>query len=90
MRRGFLVVLVGAVVVLLGVTAAIAAQAYPWSDHAAPFDFEFGNHIDGHQQSLAKNDMLQGFFYIQFDGSTDEASGLPVAKHGDCAAVGVD
>ncbi len=90
MRKRSLVVLLGVVAVMFAVTAASATPAYPWRDHAAPFDFEFDNHIDSHQQSLAKNNMLQGFFYITFTGDIDEASGLPVAEHGNCSEPNVD
>lgn len=90
MRRRSLVLLLGVVIAMFAVTSAGATQAYPWSDHAAPFDLEFGNHIDDHQQSLAKDGMLQGFFYITFTGATDEASGLPIAEHGDCSATEMD
>ena len=90
MRKKLLVVLLAGVGAVFVVSAASATEARPWADHAAPFDFEFGNHIDTHQQSLAKNDMLQGFFYITFTGDIDAGSGLPVAEHGDCSASDVD
>lgn len=90
MRKRSLVALLGVVVAMFAVGAAGATQAHPWSDHAAPFDFEFENHIDGHQQSLAKNQMLEGFFYISFTGATEQASGLQIAEHGDCSAADVD
>ena len=88
MRRQRGVVVLGVVAVMFAAVAANATEAYPWKDHAAPFDFQFGNHIDTHQQSLTENKMLEGFFYIRFTGG--EQSGLPVAEHGNCAAPQVD
>ena len=29
----------------------VYASSYPWRDHRRPFDFEFSNHFDTHQQS---------------------------------------
>lgn len=56
---------------------------YPWRDHAFPFTFVFGNHIDSHQQTmLMPNGELFGFLYITYTGETTP-SGLPVAKHPD-------
>ena len=61
----------------------VSAAGWPWQDHARPFDFEFGNHFDTHQQSrVAGNDKLVGFFYIVFTGY-DEEEDLPVAEHSD-------
>ena len=58
------------------------AGGYPWKDHAKPFDFRFGNHIDTHQQTkLKKNGDLFGFLYITFTG--EEINGTPVAEHCD-------
>jgi len=57
-----------------------ARQAYAFND--PPFDFLFGNHIDTHQETRLKNNgELDGFFYIIFTGDTDDASGLPIARH---------
>lgn len=71
------------VVVATAATAA-ATESYPWRDHAEPFAYEFGNHIDSHQQSLVKGSMLQGFFYITLSDQIDQVSGLPEATHGNC------
>ena len=50
--------------------------------HTGPYTFLFGNHIDTHQETkLEKDGSLKGRFYIYFTGETDEASGLPVARH---------
>ena len=50
--------------------------------HANPFTFLFGNHIDTHQETKLNNDgTLKGRFYVYFTGETDEATGLPVARH---------
>ena len=64
-----------------------SAQGYPWRDHARPFDFLFGNHIDTHQQSkIVGQDKLVGFLYIRFTGEYTP-DGYPIAKHADCANV---
>ena len=61
-------------------TTAYAATGYPWNDHATPYEFLFGNHIDTHQQSKSTgNSQLNGFFYIKFTGAEEED--LPVAMH---------
>lgn len=58
------------------------AGGYPWKDHAKPFDFQFGNHIDDHQQTRIKsNGELFGFLYVTFTG--EEIEGIPVAEHCD-------
>ena len=64
------------------------AGGYPWKDHAKPYDFKFGNHIDTHQQTKIKNNgELFGFLYITFiediDGMPEEKDGIPVAEHCD-------
>ncbi|UCC50770.1 MAG: hypothetical protein JSV68_16895 [Anaerolineaceae bacterium] len=71
------------------VAAAYAANGYPWNDHAAPYDFLFGNHIDTHQQTQEiGKDQLAGFFYIKFTG--EYVDGVPEAKHADCELDAVD
>ena len=61
-----------------------------------PYDFLFGNHIDTHQANRLRLDgygnplSLRGFFYIIFTGETDEASGLPIARHPRGADKGED
>ena len=75
------------VFVLLASTGPAAARQ--WKDHAHPYTFLFGNHIDTHiELKLRKNGDLRGFFYITWldkdaDGITDvdPASGLPIAGH---------
>lgn len=69
---------------------AYAATSYPWNDHAAPYDYLFGNHIDTHQQSQENIDdgKLGGFFYIKFTGKYED--GVPVATHADCGKEAVD
>lgn len=71
--------------ILLFVTGtAYAASSYAWRDHATPFDFLFGNHIDTHQQTKkAGENNLNGFFYITYTGETTP-DGVPIAMHGDC------
>lgn len=50
--------------------------------HENPYTFFFGNHIDTHQETKLNNDgTLKGRFYIYFTDDTDEATGLPVARH---------
>ncbi len=67
---------------LLTNTNAYAA-GLQWQDHAAPFDFLFGNHIDHHQQSrLASRSLLIGYLYIRDTG--EFIDGIPVAEHTDC------
>jgi hypothetical protein len=91
MRRRILVLVVVAVAAMTMVaTQAVATKSFPWRNHAAPYDFEFDNHIDAHQQSLVKDGMLEGFFYITFTGGIDTESGLAIAEHGDCASPDVD
>ncbi len=82
MRTKVMLLVVAAV--LVTPIAAVAATGYGWNDHAAPFDHLFGNHIDTHQQSLTRGDMLQGFFYITLQDQVDPGTGLPVATHGNC------
>ena len=65
-----------------------------WQDHASPFDFLFGNHIDTHLETkLGADGELSGRFFIIFTGEIDPVSGLPIARHPrgvghteDCAA----
>jgi hypothetical protein len=56
------------------------AAGYPWRNHASPYDFEFGNSFDTHQQTKINGETLQGFFYISFTG--DSVEDLPEADHG--------
>lgn len=79
--------------VLAIATAAISAahglaSAREWRNHAAPFDFRFGNHLDEHQESkLSRGSMhLHGFLYVTFtdkDGNPigTTAEGLRIARH---------
>ena len=59
-------------------------QGDSWQE--APYDFEFGNHLDTHIQLRLKTKKgqpksLRGALYIIFTGDTDMASGLPIARH---------
>jgi len=64
-------------------TTDTEAGGYPWRDHAAPYDFLFGNNIDTHQQSkLNNNGELFGFLYITFI-TGEEIDGIPIAEHCD-------
>jgi hypothetical protein len=49
-----------------------SADLVPWNDHAAHFNFIFGNEID----------TLFGFLYIHFTGKRDR-DGVPKATHYD-------
>ena len=67
---------------IFGFASVQSAEAfeYPWNDHAEPYDFLFGNHIDSHQQTKEKrNGDLSGYLYITFTG--DEKNGIGIAKH---------
>jgi hypothetical protein len=77
---------------LLVVHTGIAADLYPWNNHAPPFTFLFneGMHIDTHQQTrLDRNGNLIGFLYIEFTGAVSK-DGFRVASHTDCNATGAD
>jgi hypothetical protein len=76
--------LVGATCVLsFAVVTPLWAAGSTWRDHAFPFTFRFGNHIDSHQQSkLARNGDLRGFLYITYTGEVTP-DGYPVARHCD-------
>jgi len=71
--------------------ATLAADLYPWTNHAKPYNFLFngGAHIDTHQQTLLNNATkeLSGFLYIQFTGAVSK-DGYRVASHVDCNAPG--
>jgi len=84
MKKALSVIFVFSMIVMWA-TPALAA-GYPWGNHAAPFDFLFGNEIDSHQQSKAVGAArLQGFLYIHYTGET--VNGVPVAEHTDCNAM---
>lgn len=52
-----------------------------WRDHARPFTFLFGNHIDTHQETrLRRNGSLSGYFYIFWSDEVTE-DGETIAKH---------
>jgi len=72
------------VLLLSGTGTALAGTSYAWRDHAPPFDFLFGNHIDTHQQGkVAGNGWFKGFFYIKYTGEVTP-DGVAVAEHGNC------
>lgn len=74
-----------ATVVMLIISLAMPVFAADF--HSPPNDFYFGNHIDTHQENRLKTDKdgnpisMKGSFYIIFTGTTDDASGLPIARH---------
>ena len=68
--------------------AATQASGFRWKDHAHPYSFLFGNHIDTHQETrLEKDGALRGFFYVVHldqdgDGLLDTtADGTPIKRH---------
>jgi len=72
---------------LLGAAPATAIDLYPWNNHAAPYNFLFGNDIDLHQQTqLLADGSLAGYFYISFTGVVTK-DGYRVATHVDCNAA---
>ena len=78
----------GMIVVWL-ISSAAVQLALPWTGHAAPFSFRFGNEIDTHQQSLVMSSKkLQGFLYIRYTGETID--GIPVAEHTNCDMMAQD
>jgi hypothetical protein len=85
--------LISAVVISVAALAAAgdaSAAGYPWNDHAAPYDFLFGNHLDTHQQTrVTQTDGLWGFLYIHYTGAVT-SDGLRVARHDNCAVVACD
>jgi hypothetical protein len=67
---------------------ASQASGLRWHDHAYPYTFLFGNHIDTHQETrLNKDGSLDGFFYVVHldqdgDGVLDTADdGIPIKRH---------
>ncbi len=72
-------------------TLLVSLLALTWSTaqavgntvlHKDPFNFLMGNHIDSHLETRLESDgSLKGRFYIYFTGETDEATGLPIARH---------
>lgn len=84
-RRQTVISLAIGLAMILAIPAVAGAASYEWRDHASPFDFEFGNHIDTHQQSMLTGKTgLTGFLYITQSGETTD-DGVPVAMHGDCS-----
>jgi hypothetical protein len=80
MNKKILLLTAAAWFILLGASASWA-QGYPWKNHAFPYDFHFGNHIDTHQQTRVQNNGdLFGYLYITFTGEITP-EGLPVFEH---------
>ena len=84
MTKNFaLLVAMPAMVLSLVTSAAVAAE---WRNHAAPFNFAFGNEIDSHQQTRqARDGSLFGFFYVRLTGVVTRDK-YEVATHVDCNA----
>lgn len=87
MKKLLSALLASLTVSVMSTGAAVAADLYPWRNHAAPFDFLFGNDIDTHQQTRRMRDgSLYGFFYVRYTGVVTRDD-QPVATHADCGAV---
>jgi hypothetical protein len=85
MKKTFLAILIITALAALLNAPAMAGTGYPWKDHAFPYTFLFGNHIDSHQQSKkVDGGQIQGFLYIHYTGET--INGIPVAEHTECSA----
>lgn len=85
MGKRELAALILGMALVVAIPAVAGADGYEWRDHRAPFDFEFGNHMDTHQQSkLTGTGGLTGFLYIT-PGDTTTPDGAPIAMHGDCS-----
>jgi hypothetical protein len=85
MQRLILIFFTTVAVAVLGVALAndgdTNVEGRVWQDHAPPYTFLFGNHIDTHQETrLKKNGDLQGFFYIYWTGEFTN-DGDPIAHH---------
>ena len=78
-----IILFTAALLLTFGMNGPVMAEGVPWSDHQAPFDFLFGNHIDTHQQTMPQEDgSLFGFLYIKFTGEFTP-DGVPIARHAD-------
>ncbi len=83
-RRSLLTLSRALLATIAAAAIPLAATAASWRDHARPFDFKFGNHIDSHQQTMKRpNGELFGFLYIKYTGAVT-TDGLRVARHVDC------
>jgi hypothetical protein len=68
-------------VAVLTTAAGTFASGRGWGNHAFPFTFLMGNHIDSHQETRLMNDgSLRGFFYVYWTGEKT-AEGEPIAHH---------
>jgi hypothetical protein len=80
-------VMSGFFLLALVINPVMAAVSADWNDHAAPFDFLFGNHIDTHQQSrLVRGEKLFGYYYVRYTGELTE-SGTAIAHHANCSQM---
>lgn len=74
----------------LAMAGEARAAGYPWKNHAAPYDFLFGNDFDTHQQTRSTQaGALAGFLYVHYTGAVT-SDRLPVAHHGNCGEVACD
>lgn len=88
MKKALFIITIFVFLIPLSTSTAFAGKldddsSYPWQSHRAPFDFQFGNMIDTHQQSKLKKEKLQGFIYIHYTGEYTE-DGIPIARKADC------
>jgi hypothetical protein len=81
-------VIVSTAILATLVTALSSASGFRWHDHADPYSFLFGNHIDTHQETRLNIDgSLDGFFYVVHldqdgDGLLDTTEdGTPIKRH---------
>ena len=76
---------VGVATVFIFMSPFASALDRYWNNHAAPFNFLFGNHIDTHQETRlikwgSRKGELKGFFYV-FDSGDTLPDGTPVLRH---------
>ena len=68
-------------ILILLIGGAAHAGGRGWKDHANPYTFLFGNHLDTHQETrLTQDGDLKGFLYVYWTGEVT-SEGLPVAAH---------
>lgn len=86
--RILLFLLAAGVLGLVSAGPADAAKARTWMNHAAPFNYLFGNAFDNYQETQLNTDgTLTGFLYVTFTGQTT-SDGYPVAIHNNCPFLG--
>ncbi len=87
MRKPNILLFATALGLSVATTASHAAEMVPWRDHHWPFNFVFGNEIDGHQQTRqTRHGDLKGTLYVRYTGVVT-SDHVPVATHVDCNSV---